>query len=208
MSGESPREKAAAEASRQAAGYQKELGDVAYPELKTILSQVMGDMSGGFGAIPGSVSGQFAGLKRDMNTYYDNAKSSSMGTIKQEAKQGGGVYSTEMLSDATRSAGIALERDRAASSRQLDFQEAQAGMGQFNSLMSMLGGGARTGMNIGSGALGIEMGALSGINNTSQMGGFISGASAGAGAGGAAGGPWGALIGGVLGGAYGYSQGG
>lgn len=207
MSSTSPREQAATDASQQAAQYQSQLGNIAYPELQKILSQITGDMSGGFNSIPGSVATAFSGIRSDMNTSYDRAKSSSMGTIKQEAKQGGGVYSTEMLTDATKSAGIALEHDRAASSRNLDFQEAQAGMGQFNSLMSLLGGGARTGMSIGGGGLGIEMGAIGGMSQNSQMGSTLGGAASGAGAGSAAG-PWGALIGGVLGGAYGYSTGG
>jgi hypothetical protein len=187
---------------------QSQFTEMAYPALKSLLDRIKGDLSGGFDKPPASVSTMFDAARTDMNKQYDQALTTSSGLIKQRATQSGGLFSTEQLGDATRTAAIGLEQDRAQAERQLSMQEASAGLGQFNQLMNLLGQGGRTALGMGQGGLGLQLGSIQGLSNTSQMGGAIAGASTGASLGSMGGLGWGTAIGGALGGLYGYFSGG
>lgn len=207
MSTTSPREKAATDAQEAALQLQGQFTSMAYPVLQSLLGRIKGDLSGGFEAIPGSVSSVFDKARADMNKQYDRAAGTNTALIKQRATQSGELFSSEQLTDATRTATIGLEQDRAQAERTLNMQEASAGLEQFNSLMNLLGAGGRTALGMGQGALGLQMGSIQGLSGTSTFGNALGGAAAGASLG-AYGGWQGAAIGGALGGLYGAFSGG
>jgi hypothetical protein len=204
MSTTSPREQAAANAQASAAGYQQQLTNIAFPELQSILSQVNSTLSGGFGQEPANVKAAFAPIWGQMEGDYDQAKAGTSATISQRAKQSGNMFTTNQITDATTLAGIGLERDRAKSERLLQFQEASAGLDQYNNLLNILGAGSRSALGMGGAGLGLQVGAASGLSGTSQGAGAMGGAASGASMGTMIAPGWGTLIGGVLGGAAGY----
>jgi hypothetical protein len=202
--GTSPREKASADVSAQAVSYQSQFAGMALPEIQSLLSQISGNLSGGFGAIPSDVQGIFGGLETNLNQNYDTALQTSQAGVRQGALQSGVTMPPGAVSDAERRAAITVEQDRGEAMRRLKFNEATAGLGQFNELMSLLGGGGQTAINLGQGGLSAELGAIQSLPGMSQGAGAMSGATAGAGIGFMAGGPVGAAIGGVGGGLAGY----
>ncbi len=123
--------------------------------------------------------------------------------INQSFAQQGGIYNTNQQADAKLLAAQNLDLERKRSLQNLDFQEASAGMGQFNALLNLLGQGSGTALQLGGGFGAAQAGAIAGLPGTSQGQGALSGALAGAGTG-ATFGPWGAVAGGVLGGLGGY----
>ena len=208
MSQTSPREEAAAQTQYSASQFQKQLTDVSYPELQQLLGSVQTDMAGGFNSIPSSVTSAFAPAFAANNATYSAQEGQAGGVLGQRAKQGGMNLTSGQLSDTTRSAISGLEQNRAQGNRNLKFEEASAGLTQYNSLIQALGGGARTALGLGSGGLGLELGAEGGMSNTSQFGSTLGGAAEGASLGSSVYPGWGTVIGGALGGLYGAFSGG
>jgi len=93
--------------------------------------------------------------------------------------------------------------------RNLQFQEAQAGMGQYNQYLSLMGMGANTALGLGQGMTQAQMAGINGMSQGGGWGGALSGAASGASAGATigAGNPYGIAIGAVLGGVGGYFSG-
>jgi len=204
MSTTSPREQAAATAQQQAAQYQSQLTNIAFPEIQSILSQVNSAVAGGFGSEPADVKAAFAPLYGQLDTDYSQAAAGTGSTIAQRAKQSGNIYTSPQLSDATSLAMIGLNRDKARAEQQLQFQEASAGLQQYNNLISILGAGSRSALSMGGAGLNLQVGAASGLPGTSQGASALGGAASGAAMGTSIMPGWGTLIGGVLGGAAGY----
>lgn len=134
---------------------------------------------------------------------YSTAGRGQQAYLTQSFAQGQNLYGTNQIADAKTMAAQALDADRQKALKLLDFQEAEAGLGQFNQLMSLLGQGAGTALNLGGGFAGAQGGAISMLPTQSQGQGALGGALAGAGTG-ATFGPWGAVAGGILGGLGGY----
>ncbi len=201
MSSESPREAAAANASRQQSDLSAQLAGVAYPQIQSILGAITSQL--GNGGMPTGISDVFNKARNEANQGYDTAIRSNEGLIRQQALQSGGVYSTGQLSDTQGKMALQMNQARDTAMQNLKFQEAQAGMTQYNSLMNMLGGGSNAALGFGNQFSGLQMGAINGMNNQSQLGSTLGGAAQGASLGSAFGG-WGALAGGVIGAGAGY----
>ena len=208
MSQSSPRSEAAAQTQFTAASLQKQLTDISYPEIQSLLKSVTSDLGTGFNTVPASVSKAFAPAFSELNTTIDSAEGQMSGVLGQKAKQSGAVLGPNQLTDATSLAVRGLEQNRAAGMRSLKFQEATAGLEQYNSLLSLLGQGSGTAIGMGSGALGLATGATAGMSGESQFGSAMGGAATGASIGSYISPGWGTVIGGVAGGLYGAMSGG
>lgn len=201
MSFESPQQSASAEAARGQAQRAGQLADVSLPQLSSILSRITADIGGG--GIPASVQSAYNTARTGVNADFATAGKGQQAYIPQAFAQAGGIYNTNQVSDAMTTAATNLDFERRQALKNLDFQEAEAGLGQFNSLMNLLGAGAGTGLNLATGFSGAQSQAIGGLPSQSTGWGALSGAMGGAGAG-ATFGPYGALIGALVGGAGGY----
>lgn len=208
MSQSSPRAEAASKAQWTAASLQKQLTDISYPEIASLLSRISADTAGGFNALPQSVTDTFAPIFTGVNASYDTAESQLGGILGQKAKQAGMPLGAGQLADTTLSAARGLETDRAQALKTLKFQRAQAGLTQYTGLIEALGGGARTALSLGSGGLGLETGAAGAMSGESQFDSAFGGMATGASIGSAINPGWGTLIGGAAGGIYGALSGG
>ena len=175
------------------------------PQLSSILSRITADVSPN--GIAPSVQASFDTARTGINQDFATAGRSGQAYVKQAFAQSGSLYDTNQRSDAMLSAATNLEQERRGAMRNLDFSEAQAGLTQFNSLMSLLGAGAGEGLNLAGGFSNAQSGANSLLSNQSPGWGALGGAASGASLG-ASFGPYGALIGGVLGAGAGYFGGG
>lgn len=203
MGGGSPQEENSAEFSRLQAGYANRLADISFPQLQDLLSRVGRDLSGGPNAIPPSVAGAFSTARAGVNADFDMLGGGTKAMIAERAKTSGQIYSDQQVSTAQLDAARALDTQRNTAMRQLDLQEAGAGLNEFNTLMDLLGSGAGTALGLGAGGAGNAAAALRGFSNVSPLQGALGGAATGASLGSYAGG-YGALIGGILGAAGGY----
>lgn len=208
MSTTSPRENAATDAQFSAAQYQSQLAGITFPEIQSLMGQISGNVAGGYNAEPSNIQSAFAPLYGQLNQQYNSATQASGGQIRQQALQSGQNIPGQAIGDATQLAALSLQKDQATATQQLKFQEAQAGMGQFNTLMSLLGGGAQQAMGLGNAGLGIQNSAASMLPGTSQLGGALGGAASGAAMGSTIMPGWGTAIGGVTGGLLGAFSGG
>ncbi len=207
MGGQSPQSQAAASASKDAARNQQELASEVYPALRRLLTQTYGDINidqtGKIG-IPNSVQEQFGIAREGLDRDFDTAERGASAFTTQSFKQSGNPYSQGQL-DATQMAQMnSLEQARTRAQGQLQFQEAQAGMGQFNQLMNLMSGGSGAALNLGSGYGAAQNAALQWLPQTSPGQGAMSGAMAGASLGSSIYPGWGTLIGGAIGAAGGY----
>lgn len=203
--GASPREKASAEAARTAADRSSALAGTTFPELRDILSRLNADVKidqGGVGISP-SVAKAFDTARAGVNADYAQAGRGQQAQIAQQFKQSGSPYSGAQLNDAMTTSAMALNQNRVQAQNNLNFQESQAGLSQFNNLMNLMGVGSGAALNLGGGFASQQAQAIGDLSNVSRGQGALSGALAGASAGSAAGG-YGALIGAVVGGAGGY----
>lgn len=201
MSFESPQQSASAEAARGQAQRAGQLADVSLPQLSSILSRITADI--GQGGIPASVQSAYNTARTGVNADFATAQKGEQAYIPQAFAQAGGIYNTNQVSDAMTTAAQGLDFERRQALKRLDFSEAEAGLGQFNNLMNLLGSGAGAGLNLATGFSGAQSQAIGGMSNQSTGWGALSGALGGAGAG-ASFGPYGALIGALVGGAGGY----
>lgn len=179
---------------------------MAYPALRRVINQSFGDISidqtGQIG-IPNSVQRQFDQVESGLNRDFDIAERGAQVYTTQNFKQAGNPYSQAQLDYTNQTQQRALEQMRSQAMTNLQFQEAQAGLGQFNTLMNLISGGSGAALNLAGGFGNASNGALQFLPQTSREGGAFSGAIAGAGTG-AALGPWGAIGGAILGGFGGY----
>ena len=202
MSTESPKEEASTEAARTQVELQRRLSDVALPQLSEIIAALSKqlDTNGGENR---DVARVFGEARKQLGESYGEQVSSNQNLVRQQALQSGNVFSSGQVDSAINQNAVLLDRQRAQGERNLQFQEAQASLGQYNTLMNMLGQSSGTALNIGRGFAGNQIGAIGGLSNSSPFGSALGGAASGASIGSSFGG-WGALIGGVAGGAAGY----
>lgn len=200
MSGK--RDEAAGEAARYNASLASGLFQDAKGPLSEMLEMLKGGLAGGPNAVPESVSKQFSLAQQQNDIGYDSAIRTNRELAGARARSSGQVYSTGELDSAIAQGTFALNQSREAATRNLKFQEAQAGMGQYNQMLGLLGQGANTSLGLAQGMAGAQLGAIGQQSNTNPWGGAAAGATAGS-----AFGPWGTVIGGVLGGVGGHMGG-
>jgi hypothetical protein len=201
--GQSSKDKAAGEAARTNAQLSGELWDQSKGPLSEILEMLKGGVSQGANEIPLSISKQFDTARQQNDLGYDGAIRANRELAGARARTSGQVYSTGELDAAISQGTYALNQSRESATRNLNFQEAQAGMGQYNQMLGLLGQGANTAIGMGQGMTQAQLAGINGMSSSGGWGGAVQGAASGAGTGAAFGG-YGALIGGVLGGAMGY----
>jgi hypothetical protein len=199
----SSKDAAAGEAARTNAQLAGELWGQSKGPLSEILGMLQGGLAGGPNAIPANISKQFDTAREQNNLGYDSAIRANRELAGARSRSSGGIYSTGELDSAIAQGTFALNQSRESATRNLNFQEAQAGMGQYNQMLGLLGQGANTAIGMGQGMSQAQLGAIGQQNGGSPWGGALSGAAGGA-ATGSTFGPWGTVIGGVLGGVGGY----
>lgn len=197
-------QKAAGEASRTNAQLAGELWDESKGPLSEILQMLQGGISGGYNAIPENVSRQFDKARQESDLGYDSAIKANRELVGARARTSGQPYSTGELDSAISQGTWALNQSREAATRNLKFQEAQAGMQQYNQFLNLLGQGSNTAIGMGQGMSQAQLGAIGQMQGSGGWGGALSGAAGGAAAGTSIAPGWGTVIGGVLGGVGGY----
>jgi len=197
-----PQADAASASARENARFQKELSDQMFPALRRLLATTYGDINidkqGNLG-IPDSIVKQFGVAQTGVNRDFDVAERGANAYTSQSFKQSGNPYSPGQLDAVQRQQLQTLEQGRSRAMGQLKFEEAQAGLGQFNQLMNLMSGGVGSALNLGAGYGAAQNATLRFLPTTTQEGAGFSGAIAGAGAG-ASFGPYGALAGALIGG--------
>lgn len=197
-------QKAAGEASRTNAQLAGELWDESKGPLSEILQMLQGGISGGPNAIPENVSRQFDKAQKESDLGYDSAIRANRELVGARARTSGQPYSTGELDSAISQGTWALNQSREAATRNLQFQESQAGMQQYNQFLNLLGMGSNTAIGMGQGMSQAQLGAIGQMQGGGGWGGALSGAAGGAAAGTTIAPGWGTVIGGVLGGVGGY----
>ena len=194
--------KEAWQASRTQTQLAGSLWDESKGPLKDIFAMLQQGMSGGYNETPDMVKREFAEARTGTNLSYDSAINANRELAGARARTSGQPYSTGELDAAIAQGTYALNQNRESAMRNLQFQESQAGMQQWNNYLALMGQGANTAIGLGQGMTNAQMGAISqmggGGGAGSIIGGVASGAAAGASIPGA--GAYGAVIGGVLGG--------
>ena len=206
--GASKQEAAAADAARTQSQLAGDLWGASKGPLSEILQMLQGNISGGPNAIPDQVGRQFDAARSEANLGYDSSIRANRELAGARARTSGQPYSTGELDSAIAQGTFALNQSREAALRNLQFQEAQAGMGQYNQMLSLLGQGANTAFGLGQGFSGSQMGAISQMGGGSTWGNVLGGAASGAAAGSTVAPGYGTAIGAVLGGIGGYMSGG
>lgn len=204
LSFETPQQSASAEAARGQATRSSQLADVSLPQLSSILSRIQGDLSAN--QIAPSVQSAFGAARTGINQDFATANKGEQAYIPQAFAQAGGIYNTNQMADAKLTAAQNLEFERRQAMKRLDFQEAEAGLTQYNSLLNLLGSGVGTGLNLATGFSGTQSQAISGLPQQSTGWGAISGAMGGASIGAQFGGGYGAILGALAGGIGGYAS--
>ena len=204
--GQSSQEKAAGEASRTQAQLAGELWGQSKGPLSEIFQMLQGGMSQGYNGVPDMVKKEFSEARQQTNLGYDSSIQANRELAGARARTSGQPYSTGELDSAINQGTWALNQNRESAMRNLNFQEAQAGMGQWNNYLSMMGQGANTAIGLGGGFAGAGNSAISQMQSGGGWGGALQGAASGAATGASIPGAgwYGAAIGGVLGGAMGY----
>lgn len=202
--GQSSQEKAAGEASRTQAQLASELWGASKGPMSEIFQMLQGEMAGGYNQTPELVKREFAEARQGTNLSYDSAIKANRELAGARARTSGGVYSTGELDSAISQGTFALNQNRETAMRNLQFQEAQAGMGQWNNYLSLMGQGANQAIGLGQGFSGAGMGAISQMQSGGGWGGAAAGAAGGAAMGSQIYPGWGTAIGAVIGGAAGY----
>jgi hypothetical protein len=204
--GQTAKDKAAGEAARTNAQLAGSLWSESKGPLSEILEMLKSGVGGGADAIPESVSKQFDMARQQNDLGYDSAIRANRELAGARAKTSGQPYSTGELDAAISQGTFALNQSRATATRNLNFQEAQAGMGQYNQMLSLLGQGANTAIGMGQGMTQAQLAGINGMSSSGGWGGAAQGAAGGAGMGAqfTGGNPYGIAIGAVLGGAAGY----
>lgn len=203
----SGRDDAAADAARQNASLANNLWYASKGPLEEIMAMLKQNASGGPNAVPDAIKKQFAEAENQNNLGYDSAIRTNRELASMRAKTSGQPFSTGELDAAIAQGTFALNQSREAAQRNLQFQEAQAGMGQYNQYLSLMGMGANTALGLGQGMTQAQMAGINGMSQSGGWGGALGGAASGAAAGSMVAPGWGTAIGAVLGGVGGYFSG-
>lgn len=208
MSFASPQEEAGAVAARDSARQNAALANEAFPMLRRVIGaagdDINIDQTGKIG-IPFSVQRQFDQAREGLNSDFDVAGRGAEVYAAQSMRQGGNPYSENQLNDVLLSNARMLEEARSRSMRQLQFDEAKAGMEQYNRLMDIMLGAEGTALNLGGGYGMARNQATAFLPQQSREGGMVAGGMTGASVGSAFG-PYGAIAGALIGGGLGWAN--
>lgn len=199
---------AAADAARQNSWLANNLWQASKGPLEEIMGMLKENASGGPNEVPDAVKRQFDKAETQTNQGYDSAIRTNRELASMRAKTSGQPFSTGELDAAISQGTWALNQSRESAMRNLQFQEAQAGMGQYNQYLSLMGMGANTALGLGQGMTQAQMAGINGMSQGGGWGGALGGAASGAAAGSMVAPGWGTAIGAVLGGVGGYMSGG
>ncbi len=202
MSQESTQEQLASDQQRQSMALQSQLSGIITPNLRKALGAAYGDIGNGYD-IPKSIDKAYGLAKDRLNESYTQQGMINKQAIGYQALRSGQPISQGEIQGTMGQAAFGLEQDRGMALRNLSFQRAQAGMGQYNTLLSQIGMGGQIGMGLASGNMSAAVGANQMTSNQSSLYGALGGAASGAAMGSVAG-PWGTAAGAVVGGALGY----
>lgn len=203
--GASKQEAAAGDAARTQSQLASDLWNSTKGPLSEILQMLQQGTAGGYNSPSEMVTKEFGDARRDTNMSFDSSIRANRELAGARSRSSGTPYSTGELDSAIAQGTFALNQSRESAMRNLQFQEAQANLGQWNTTMGLLGQGANTAFNLGQGFGGAQMGAISQMGGQSGgWGGALGGAASGAAAGTAVSPGWGTAIGAVLGGIGGY----
>jgi len=198
MSSSSPREIAATDATAIQANLASRLQAQGLPEIQNMIDMVTRETSGGYGSMLPMVRNAFEPVEDALKSDYGQAQASSAALIAQRAKQSGGIFGPNAVSDATTNAANLLNQDMTQAMSRLKLRETQANVSTWDQLMNIVGGGTRGSLGFMQADASLWNQAIGGMSNTSQMGSIVGGAGTGAGVGSAFG-PYGTAIGALLG---------
>lgn len=205
--GQNSAQKESAEAARTNAQLSYSLWNESKGPLAEIFGMLKEGVAGGPNAIPDSIHSQFETARAGANTDYDSAIRTNRELASARARTSGQPFSTGELDAAIAQGTWALNQQRDAAMRNLQFQEAQAGMQQYNQYLNLMGIGANTALGLGQGMGNAQLGAISQMGQGGGWGSALGGAASGAAAGSMIAPGWGTAIGAVLGGVGGYFSG-
>jgi hypothetical protein len=142
-----PGSEAAGQQSRASAELSETLARLGLPALNTVIDTAKKDL-GAPGSEPASVQRAYGEARQRTVQDFQTAQEGGKNLIEQQAKQQGLNYEPGAISSATSNLGRTMEIDKSNTLRALNFQEAQQGMSQQNSLINSLfgaGGNALSG---------------------------------------------------------------
>lgn len=134
-------ENTAGTTARASAELQESLADLSLPAIKEALAAWTADL-GRPGQKPSSIRAAFGDLRAGMKEDFADNRERSAAYIKQQALQSGTNYSPQAMSETMSQLGSSLRSSEAQQMRAVNFQEAQAGLTQTNSLLSNITGTA------------------------------------------------------------------
>lgn len=203
MSTSSPQQEAAIDQAKYQSMLSADLNAMADPQLRFASSLFGKELAGGPDELPPMVQEAFGKARMNMQNTYSQLGTGNEELIKYRALTAGAPVGEGFTNAATGKMQKTLADDLSVSLANLKFQEGQAGLQTYNSLLQGLGQVSQTSFGLAQGFGGAANSAISGLSNTSQMQGALGGAITGAGLGAQTGNPYaiagGAVVGGVLG---------
>jgi hypothetical protein len=179
--------------------------NISLPEISSTLNSAFQDLKsaqGTGGGIPNSVRQQFDPVIAQTDKDYAMAGRGQSAYIKQANLQSGNQMNQQGTNSLLQQAGMSLEQSRRGAQQNLAYEEASAGLTQYNQLLDIMGLGTGEAIGTAGSLMGLAGTSISALNPQSLGGSVMGGAASGASAGSFLG-PWGTLIGGVIGGAAG-----
>lgn len=134
-------ENTAGTTARASAELQSQLAGLSLPAIKEALAAWTADL-GTPGQEPSSIRKAFGDLRTGVKQDFADNRERSAAYIKQQALQSGTNYSPQAMSETMSQLSSGLRSSEAQQLRAINFQEAQAGLTQTNSLLSNITGTA------------------------------------------------------------------
>lgn len=171
----SPQQRAAGENAEWQSALQKQLWDVAGPQLQGImgpggtLNQMLSGMD-----VSGRLPQDTAALKSatdQLNRGYGQAAFGNQEYMNYAGlRSGEGRVSPGAMTGALGGMATSLERDRTQALANLNFMSAQSSMGDYNKLLGLMGQGVQSSLGLGGGFAGASNAAIGGLSNQSPFG--------------------------------------
>lgn len=134
-------ENTAGTTARASAELQQSLAGLSLPAIKEALAAWSADL-GQPGQEPSSIRKAFGNIRAGVKEDFAANRERSAAYIKQQALQSGTNYSPQAMSETMSQLSSGLRSSEAQQLRAINFQEAQAGLTQTNSLLSNITGTA------------------------------------------------------------------
>jgi hypothetical protein len=134
-------ENTAGTTARASAELQQSLAGLSLPAIKEALAAWSADL-GQPGQEPSSIRKAFGDLRSGVKQDFVDNRERASAYIKQQALQSGVNYSPQAMSETMSQLSAGLRGSEAQQLRAINFQEAQAGLTQTNSLLSNITGTA------------------------------------------------------------------